>query len=99
MDDIATHGEKVKARIIAAGLDLWRSDPASVTARGIGVALDMTHSAILYHFGTAEALKLSIAVEAVRIADPVIVPQLITSRHPAAAGISASQRQRFLAGC
>ncbi len=99
MVDTATHGEKMKARIIAAGLDLWRSDPAAVTARGIGAALEMTHSAILYHFGTADALKAAVAAEAVRIADPVIVPQLITSRHPAAAGISASERQRFLAGC
>jgi AcrR family transcriptional regulator len=99
VNDSSTHGEKVKARIIAAGLELWRSNSASVTARGIGAKLDMTHSAILYHFGTANGLRNAIAAEAVRIGDSLIVPQLITARHPAVAEISINQRREFLADC
>ena len=99
MNDTASHGEKIKSRIIAAGLDLWRSDPASVTARRVGAALGMTHSAILYHFGTSDGLKAAIAVEAVKIGDASIVPQLIVANHPAAAGIEPDRRRAFLAAC
>jgi len=91
------HGAKVKAAIIAAGLVLWRDDPATLSARKIGQRVGMTHSAILYHFGSAEALRHAIAVEAVRIGDQVIVPQLITARHPAVAALTADQRAAYLA--
>lgn len=93
------HGARVKASIITAGLLLWRRDPASVTARQIGKQMNMTHSAILYHFGSAEALKDAIAAHAVAVGDMIIVPQLITARHPAAAAISPADRVRYLSGC
>lgn len=94
-----THGEKVKALILTCGVKLWRDDPASVSARRIGKMMDMTHSAVLYHFGNADGLRAAIAAEAVRTGDTVIVPQLIASRHPAVADLSASDRRRYLAGC
>lgn len=93
------HGEQIKSRIIATGLGLWRDDPAKVSARRIGQTLGLTHSAVLYHFGTTEAMRAAIAAEAVRIGDSVIVPLLIASRHPAAAGINAADRARFLSAC
>ena len=99
MDDERSHGERVKASILKCGLKLWRDDAATVSARRIGKALDMTHSAVLYHFGGVDGLKAAIAAEAVRLGDTVIVPQLIASRHPAAASLSATDRRRFLAGC
>lgn len=99
MTDERSHGERVKASILAAGLDIWRSDAAAVSARKIGARLDMTHSAVLYHFGDVDALKAALAAEAVRVGDTVIVPQLIASRHPAAAALSDADRRRYLAGC
>ncbi len=99
MNEDRTHGERVKAAILAEGLALWRDDPASVSARKIGGRLGMTHSAVLYHFGGVETMKAAIADEAVRTACPVIVPQLIASRHPAAGALSVADRRRFLAGC
>lgn len=97
--DERSHGERVKAAILAAGLALWRDDAAAVSARKIGARLDMTHSAVLYHFGDVDGLRSALAAEAVRIGDVVIVPQLIASRHPAAATLGEAERRRFLAGC
>lgn len=99
MDDSTTHGERVKAAILDCGVKLWRADPASVSARAIGKALDMTHGGVLYHYGTADALKLAIADEAVRIGDPVVVPMLIAAKHPAIANLPGVDRARYLAGC
>lgn len=97
--DSATHGDRVKAQIIETGLAIWRDDPALFTARGVGKALGMTHSAILYHFGTSDGLKAAVAAEAVKIGCPVIVPQLIATRNPAVADMNPGERQRFLAAC
>jgi AcrR family transcriptional regulator len=94
-----THSERVKARILAAGLDLWSFDPASVSARRIGKRLDMTHGAILYHYANIDALKHAIAVEAVRVKDAVIVPQLIAAKHPAVADLPDAERRRYMNGC
>jgi AcrR family transcriptional regulator len=93
---VNSHGARVKAAIIATGLDLWRADPATVSARKIGQRVGLTHSACLYHFGTAEQLKDAIAREAVRLGDPVIVPQLITARHPTTQFLTPEQRAAFL---
>lgn len=91
-----THGERVKASILATGLELWRVDPAWVTSRRIGRKLQMTHAGVLYHFGDWAALRAAIACEAVRTGDPVIVPQLITTHDPAAGALSDADRRRFL---
>lgn len=99
MSRVNSHGARVRAAIIAAGLDLWRKDPASVSARKIGLRLHMTHSACLYHFGSAHALKQAVAEEAVRLRDPVIVPHLIVTGHPAAAALTAIDRAAYLTGC
>lgn len=91
-----THGETMKEAILSHGLALWRQDVGFVSARAIAKRLGMTHSAILYHFGTSEALKAAIAGEAVRVGCRVIVPQLIVANHPAAAGIDPARRAAFL---
>lgn len=93
---VNSHGARVRAAIVEAGLDLWRADPSSVSARQIGKKLHMTHSACLYHFGTADALKLAVAAEAVRRSDPIIVPHLIVTGHPATAELTADQRAAYL---
>ena len=94
-----SHGERVKASILEEGLKLWRVDPASVSARAIAQQLGVTHGAILYHFGTSFAMRSAIAAEAVRIADPVIVPMLIAAKHSAVASMARADRQSFLADC
>jgi AcrR family transcriptional regulator len=99
MTDERSHGERIKGLILITGIKLWRRDPAAVSARKIGQMMEMTHSAVLYHFGSAADLKDAIAAEAVRIGDAVIVPQLIAARHPAAVALSDADRRRFLAGC
>lgn len=95
----STHGERRKAMILACGVKLWRNDPASVSARRIAGMMKMTHGAVLHYFDNAAAMHRAIADEAVRTGDPVIVPMLIASRHPAADALSATDRRRFLAGC
>ena len=94
-----THGERTKAAILLTGLAMWRNDPRSVSARGIGNVLGLTHGAILYHTGSTAGLRDAIAAEAVRIGDLVIVPQLIAARHPAVAEMAAVDRARYLSGC
>lgn len=97
---MSDHGERVKALILTCGVKLWRAEgERCVTARRIGRMMDRTHAAVLYHFDNADAMKAAVAGEAVRLGDTVIVPQLIASRHPAAASLSADDRRRYLAGC
>jgi AcrR family transcriptional regulator len=99
VDDNRTHGERVKAAIIATGIRLWHVNPAHVTARRIAREHGVTHAAVLYHFGNAEGLRNAIADAAVSCGDRVIVPQLITAKHPAAAALSEADRRQYLAGC
>ena len=99
MDDNLTHGQRVKASILAVGVELWVEGVSNVTARQIGKVLGLTHSAVLYHFTNADGMRAAIASEAVRRGDRRVVPQLIASRHPAIEGMTADDRQRYLAGC
>lgn len=95
----SAHGEKTKAAIVAKGLDLWRLDPAKVSARKIGAELGMTHAGVLYHFPNVTALKAAIAAEAVRLEDIGIIRQLIVAGNPAVAHLDGETRQAYLAGC
>lgn len=88
-----THGEKTKQRIVTTGLQLW----PNVSARKIARALGLTHTAVLYHYGTSAALRDAVALHAVAVGDRAIVPQLIASRHAAAASLTAAQRAEYLA--
>jgi AcrR family transcriptional regulator len=99
VDDNQTHGQRVKADILAAGVTLWRGGAECVTARAIGRALDMTHSAVLYHFDNAAALKDAVAAHAVAVGDTVVVPLLIVSGHQTAAVLGEAERRRYLADC
>ncbi len=91
------HGTRTRDAILDAGLRLWRSDPGKVSARRIGKWCDMTHAGVLYHFGTSAALYDALAIEAVRLRDATIVPQLIVARHPAADSLTDVERSRYLA--
>jgi AcrR family transcriptional regulator len=91
-----THGDRTRAAILAAGLKLMRDDPGRLSARRVGKALGMTHSAILYHYGTSEGLRDAIAHHAVAERCPVVIRYLVAMRHPAADALSAADRRRAL---
>jgi AcrR family transcriptional regulator len=93
-----THGERTKIAILDTGMALWRDDPRSVTARGIGNLLGLTHSAVLYHFGSSADLRDAVALEAVRTGCGTIVPQLIAARHPAVAQMGDVERRGYMLG-
>jgi AcrR family transcriptional regulator len=83
--------------IVAAALMIWRTrGGASVTLPSVGRALGVTHAALYRYFSSADALRDTVARQAVILSDPEVVPQLITSGHPAVAGMSATVRRRFL---
>jgi len=90
------HGDRRKAQILEAGLELWRTDAASVSARRIAKMLGMTHTAILYHWKTSNALKAAIAEYAIMLRCPVVVPMLIVSKHPSIAALSLTDRVGYL---
>lgn len=99
MYDIDTHGGRVKEAILAAGIALWRDHGhAAASARKIGKTVGLTHSAVLYHFGSAALLRDAIAHRAVHQQDDVIVPQLIGLRHGAVQCLSDADRQRYMRG-
>lgn len=93
-----SHGETVKAAIIAIGLMLWRMDPSFVTARRIGKEVRLSHGAVLYHFGSSELMRDAIAREAVRQRDAIVVPQLIVARHHTISHLSDADKAGFMAG-
>jgi AcrR family transcriptional regulator len=69
-----------------------------VSARNIGKHINMTHTAVLYHFKSAKALRDAVAVHAVKTRNRTIVPALIVERHPAVAGMDQLERQAYLSG-
>lgn len=97
----SSHGQRTVEGIIATALAIWRETGTPGTARQIGQRMGLRggHSAVLYHFRSVDALKTAVAHEAVRLGDPVIVPQLIVWKHPAASVLSADDRARYLTGC
>jgi AcrR family transcriptional regulator len=78
-DRTNSHGDATRNRILKTGAKLWRSDPASVSARQIGKQLGLTHSAILYHYGSIDRLKEEIAQYAIATGDAKIIAHLIVT--------------------
>lgn len=90
------HGDRRRVQILEAGLQLWQTGPAAVSARQIAKMLSITHTAVLYHWKTSDALKDAIAQFAVEQRDLIVVPMLIASRHTAAQALSEADRIEFL---
>lgn len=90
------HGDRRKAQILEAGLQLWRNEQVAPTARSIAKALGMTHTTILYHFKDTDNLKQALAGYAVQSRDSIIVPILIAGRNPATATLSEAEKSEFL---
>ncbi|RUW55638.1 hypothetical protein EOA32_01055 [Mesorhizobium sp. M1A.F.Ca.ET.072.01.1.1] len=94
--ETASHGERVKQKIVEMGLRLWRVDPSYVTARRIAHELGMTHSAVLYHFGFTAELVNTIAYHAVKQGDARVIVHLIAMNHKAVAHLTDAQRLEFM---
>lgn len=91
------HGERMRLQILDAGLAIWRkSGPAAVTARAVGKAVGLTHAGVLHHCRSSSGLRDAVAQWAVQTRDRTVVPQLITSGHPAAASLSPALRAEYL---
>lgn len=78
---IGKHGDRIKLKILETGLRLWCDNPRLVTARRIAVELNMVHSAVLYHFGTADRLRNAIAFHAVKQGESRVIAHLIAGNH------------------
>lgn len=89
-------GERRKAQILDAGLQLWRQHQVAPTARAIAKSLGMTHTTVLYHFKSSENLTRSLAAYAVQVRDEVTVPMLIATRNPATAMLTETEKAEFL---
>lgn len=87
-----SHGDRVRLSILEMGMRLWRVDPSYVSARRIAHELDMTHGAILYHFGTSMKLRDAIAFHAVRQGESKVIVHLIASKHPAVSHMPDAER-------
>lgn len=89
-----SHSDDVKAKILNVGIELW----PNVTARAIARTIEpnMSHTAILYHFGSAELLALDIARYAVATGNSKIIAQLIVNQHPAVAHMAPATRRKHM---
>lgn len=90
------HGDLIKRKILDTGLKLWRKNPNSVSARGIGAIIGMTHSAVLYHFKNAEGMRNAIANHAVALNDSKIIMHLIAEGHPSVAHMSSRESAKHM---
>lgn len=88
------HGDKVKIKILQAGLQQWRVSYRNVTARNIAKTLGLTHAAVLYHF--PEGVEQAVAKYAVEQKDKTVIRQLITSNHPAVSEFSTGEKFYWL---
>ncbi len=86
------HGDKIKSKILDAGIRVW----PEVTARRIGRELNMTHSAVLYHFGDIKALVEAVSVHAVKVGASAVIVELIAQKHSCVVGMSQAIRQRHM---
>lgn len=91
------HGENVKAMILDAGLELWKSGgAASVTARAIALAIGKSHANVHYHFGySMENLRDAVAQHAVSVKCIPVILQLIAADHRAARAMAKGELARL----
>jgi AcrR family transcriptional regulator len=92
-----THGERQRQRILDAGVALWAERGRVPTARQIAARLDFAnHSAVYYHFGTAEKLNDALAARAVQSGNSRVIVQLIGMGHTAVSALSETVRADHL---
>lgn len=90
------HGDAVRAKILEIGMKLWASGQAP-TARAIASDLGVSaHSAVIYHFGSAEKLRNAIAARAVETENNRVIVQLIATKHKAVSKLTEAEKKRYL---
>lgn len=92
------HGERQKAAMIQAGIDLWHQGGASaVTARGIGKIVGKSHAGVLFHFdGGITALREQVKQAAISAGDKAVIQSLLVARDPAVAHFTDDQRRAWM---
>jgi AcrR family transcriptional regulator len=89
-------GERTKREILEAGVKLWIPSNGQINAHSIGASIGLTHSAILYHFGTINELRNAVAEHAVSVGNSRIIMHLVSMRHAAISSMSAEDRKRHV---
>ena len=91
------HGERVRLKIIEAGMQLWANGGHfNVTARKIGESIGMTHTNILYHFKDTARLREAIAKHAVDEKNSKVIVHLIALNHSLVKGMNDAERFRHM---
>ena len=92
------HGERQKAAMIQAGIDLWHQGGVSaVTARGIGKIVGKSHAGVLFHFpGGITALRQQVKQAGIEAGDRVIIQSLLVARDPMVAHFTDEQRRAWM---
>lgn len=90
MNDKQTHGDKIRLKILDAGLAIWPDITPSNVAREAGMK---SHASVLYHFPRAE-LKNAIAEHAVATECSKVIIQLIANGHKAIRKMTKEQRDK-----
>lgn len=70
------HGEQVRARILQAGVRAWPNFGVRAIARDVG----MSHGAVLYHYGSAAALKDAITAHVLNNKKPAELIRMIEKK-------------------
>jgi hypothetical protein len=84
------HGDKVKQKILDAGLTIWPDVSPSAVAR----AADLnSHAAVLYHFPRPK-LKDAIAAHAVKSGCSKVIVHLISIGHKAVKDMTTAERNK-----
>ena len=92
-----THGDKIKNRIVQKALFLW-GQTHQPSVREIARSLNMSHSAVLYHFGTSEILIERVAQRAVDISYKPVVRKLIVNNNSCVSNLTTEQRAGYFKG-
>ena len=89
-------GERTRRKILNAGVKIWLETGGNVTAHNIGAALNMTHSAVLYHYRSALTLRDAVARHAVEAGNSRVIMHLLAIRHPAIDNLDSEERDRHV---
>lgn len=84
------HGERVKERILNAGLKVWPDVTLSSVARAAGFK---SHRSVSYHFAP-DVLKDAIAEHAIKTGNSRVIVQLVAIGHPAIENMSPRERAK-----
>jgi DNA-binding transcriptional regulator YbjK len=92
------HGERQKAKMIQAGIDLWHEGGAgAVTARGIGKRINLSHAGVLFHFDGIDDLRQQVKIAAVERGDKMVIQSLLVSGDPVVAHFDEAARRAWMA--